>query len=438
MNIRMETAGPCRREVHIEVPAERVKNTFEEITSLYARSARIPGFRPGRAPRDLIRRRYQKEIADDVKERLIPEGYQAAVKQEKLTTVAVLDVTDQKLEEGQPFAFSVVVDVAPEITLPQYKGIPLTSKAVAISDAEVEKALQNIREHNARFEAVADRAIAAGDMVQVDYNGVCEGQPIAAVAPDAEGLGEAKDFWIIADEQNEFLPGFAKGLLGAKIGETREIQIDFPSVFQVASLAGKKATYFARVAAIREKKLPELDEAFFKDFGVANLEELHTRVREDMEKMSKRDENNRLRSDILRFLLDKATFDAPESVLQEETRQQVYDLVRRNQSRGVSAEEIESKKEEMFDSATRSATEKVKLRYMLGRIASEEKITVTDREVEDHIRLLASAWGTSFDKLRADFVKQKALDQVREDVLGGKVADFLMSQAVVTEEGVVA
>lgn len=438
MNIRMETAGPCRREVHIEVPAERVKNTFEEITSLYARSARIPGFRPGRAPRDLIRRRYQKEIADDVKERLIPEGYQAAVKQEKLTTVAVLDVTDQKLEEDQPFIFSVVVDVAPEIALPQYKGIPLTRKTVVVTDADVEKVAQNIREHNARFEDVSDRAVGAGDMVQIDYKGVCEGQPISTIAPEAEGLGEAKDFWIIADEQNEFLPGFAKGLLGAIIGEAREIQIDFAPVFQVASLAGKKATYFVQITAIREKKLPEINEEFFKKFGLADAQEFHARIREDLENTNKREENDRLRGEIVRFLLDNANFDAPESVLQEETRQQVYDLVRRNQSRGVSAEEIEQKKEEMFDSATRSATEKVKLRYLLGRIADEEKITVTDRELDDQIRIMAYSWRTSFEKLRADLIKQKALDQVREDVLGGKVADFLMSQAVVTEEGAVA
>lgn len=438
MNVRMETAGPCRREVHIEVPADRVKSAFEEVTAMYARSARIPGFRPGRAPRDLIRRRYQKEIADDVKERLIPEGYQAAVKQEKLSTVAVLDVNDQTLEEGQPFAFSVVVDIAPEIDLPQYKAIPLARKAVTVTEEQVAKVVTDIRERNARFEDADARAVATGDMVQVDYTAVCEGEPLSALAPDAKDLGEAQGFWVMADEHNEFLPGFSKGLLGAKVGETRDVQVDFPSVFQVASLAGKKAIFSATIKAVREKKLPELNEEFFKELGVADLTELETRVREDLKNMHERGEANRLRGEIVRFLLDKATFDAPESVLQEETRQQVYDLVRRNQSRGVPVEEIESKKEEMFDSATRSATEKVKLRYMLGRIAKEENVTVSERDLENHIRLMAASYGATFEKLRADLVKNKALDQVREDVLNSKVMDFLLENAAITEEGAVA
>lgn len=436
MNIRIEKAGPCRREVHIEVPADHVRIAFDEVASSYSRHAKIPGFRPGRAPRDLIRRRFQKEIADDVKERLISEGYQAALKQEKFTTVAVLDVREQGLDEGQAFSFSLVLDIAPEIELPAYKGIALTRNVAEVTEKDVENVVESLREQQGHFDDATTRPVQLGDMVQIDYSGVIEGQPIEERAPDAKGMGAGKDFWLMADEQNQFLPGFANGLLGAAVGERREIAVDFPADFSSSALAGKKATYVAQVKSIREKKLPEINEEFLKNVGVSSVDELHTRIREDMKKFRIREEDRRLRGEVVKHLIEKATFDAPESVLQEETRQEVYDLVRRTQQSGITADEIEGKKEELFDNATRNATEKVKLRYMLNRIAKEENITASDRDVDDRIRSLAAQWGVPAEKLRADFVKRKAMEDVRSDVLMDKTLTLLMEHSVITDEGV--
>ncbi len=435
MNIRVESSGPCRREVHIEVPVEKVRETFEEISSAYARQARIPGFRPGRAPKDLIRRRYQKEIAGDVKEQLIPHAYQTAVKQEKLATVAVLDVKEQTLDESQPFAFTVIVDVAPDFTLPTYKGIQLQRKAISVEEKDIEEVLTNIRDQNARYEDVADRPVQLGDLVQIDYDGVCEGRSIEEMAPNAKGLGQGRDFWLMADEQNEFLPGFAKALVGANVGERREIHVDFPADFAEKALAGRKAGYFVTVKAVRAKRLPELDAEFLKGVGVESIEDLRKRVREDLLQLRERNENRRLQGEIVRHLLESTSLDVPESILQEETRQTVYDLVRQNQQRGVSADQIESHKEELFDSATKSATEKVKLRYILRRIAAEENITIEEQEVDARIRALAAGWGVPADKLRADMEKREALGQVREEVLMNKVLSRLLEQAVITTMG---
>lgn len=435
MNIRVESSGPCRREVHIEVPVEKVRETFEEISSAYARQARIPGFRPGRAPKELIRRRYQKEIAGDVKEQLIPQAYQTAVKQEKLATVAVLDVKEQTLDESQPFAFTVIVDVAPDFALPTYKGIQLQRKAISVEEKDIDEVLTNIREQNARYEDVAGRPLQLGDLVQIDYDGVCEGRSIEEMAPNAKGLGQGRDFWLMADEQNEFLPGFAKALVGANIGERREFHVDFPADFPEKALAGRKAGYFVTVKAVREKRLPELDSDFLKGVGVESIEDLRKRVREDLLQLRERNENRRLQGEIVRHLLESTSLDVPESILQEETRQTVYDLVRQNQQRGVSADQIESHKEELFDSATKSATEKVKLRYILRRIAAEENITIEEQEVDARIRALAAGWGVPADKLRADMEKREALGQVREEVLMNKVLSRLLEQAVISTMG---
>lgn len=435
MNIRMETSGPCRRELHIEIPAERVRNLFAEVSASYAQVARIPGFRPGRAPKELIRRRYQKEIAGDVKERLIPEGYQAAIKQEKISTVAVLDVREQTLDENQPFSFSVIVDVSPDFVLPAYTGIALQRKKAAIEEADVDSVLKNIRDQNARYEDIAGRPVQTGDLVKIDYEGTCDGQPIEQVAPNAKGMGKGSDFWLIADEENQFLPGFAQGLAGAAVGDQREITVEFPAAFPESTLAGRKGVYSVRVKALREKKLPEVDAEFLKGVGVETVEALRDRVRADLKNLRERNESRRLQGEIIRHLLEKTTIDIPESILQEETRQEVYELVRQNQQRGISADEIEGHKEELFDNATRSATEKVKLRYILRRIAAEEKLTVEDAEVEARIRSLAAGWGVPAERLRADMEKRNAMGQVRDDVLAGKVLDLLLEKASITDEG---
>ena len=438
MNIRVETVGPCRREVHVEVPVEQVRSVFEEVTASYAKVARVPGFRPGRAPRDLIRRRYQKDIASDVKERLVPEGYQAAVKQEKLSTVAVLDVKEQALDEAQPFAFSVVLDVAPEFEAPTYKGIALTRKKEPVKEEDIDEVLKNIRDQNGRYEDVAGRPVQLGDLVQIDYTGTLDGQPVEQLAPKAKGMGEGKDFWLMADEQNQFLPGFAQGLAGAAVGDRREVTVDFPANFPEAALAGKKAVYTVLVKALREKKLPELDAEFLKGVGVASVEDLRARVRDDLANLRERNETRRLQGEIVKHLLEKTPLDVPESVLQEETRQEVYELVRQNQQRGISTEDIEGHKEELFDSATRSATDKVRLRYVLRKIAAEEKITVEEAEVETRIRGLAAGWGVPFERLKADMQKRNALGQVRDDVMMNKVLARVMELASITEEGAAA
>ena len=432
MNIRVETAGPCRRELHIEVPAEQVDLTFAEVTKAYASVAKIPGFRPGKAPRDLIRRRYQKEIVAEVKERLIPAAYQEAIQKEKLETVTVLDVKEKELAESHPFAFSIVLDVQPSFELPAYKGMAVEGQKVEVTDQDVDDVLKNIREQNARYEEVAGRALAQGDLAQIDYTGQLDGQPVETVAAKAKGMGEGKDFWLMADEQNEFLPGFAAGLYGAQVGETRTVTVDFPADFVEPSLAGKKAVYTVTVKAIREKKLPEIDDEFIKAVGADSVAALKERVQKDLVQMREDNEKRRQQNEIARLLLEKTALDLPESVLQEETRQQVYEMVRQSQSRGTSKEDIENRKEELFDTAGKTAADKVKLRYVLRRIAREEKIDCTSAEVEARVAMLARSWGVALEKVKADLQKRNALSQVREDVILGKTLEWLREQASVT------
>lgn len=432
MKIRVETTGPCRRQVHVEVPAETVSKEFTETIEAYAGAARIPGFRPGRAPKDLVKRRFAKDIREEVKNRLVPQGYQEAVKTEKLKAVSVLDVKENDLAEGAPFSFSITLDVAPDFDLPDYKGIKLEGKAVDVTDADIDEVLKTLREQNARYEDIPARVVQAGDMVQVDFDGTCEGKPFSELSAKAATLGQAKDFWIIADTDNEFLPGFAAGITGSQPGETREVTVTFPAGFIEPSVAGKTATYNVVIKALREKRLPEIDAEFVKSLGVDNVDNLRARVSEDLKQVRGDNERARQEGEIVKQLLQSTKLDIPDSVLQDETQQAVYDLVRANTNRGVGKNEIETNKEKIIETASQSAAERIKVRYILRRIADEEKIVATEDEIGRRIVEMAQRYRTTPDRLQKDLEENNAIGRVADEVRLMKTVSWLREQAAVT------
>ena len=429
MNIRVETTGSCRRQLHVEVPADQVSKEFADVVNGYVGYARIPGFRPGRAPRDLVKRKFLKDINEEVKGRLVPRGYQEAVKKEKLEAVTVLDVKENELKEGQPFAFSIMLDVAPDFALPDYKGLKFESKVAAVEEKDVDDVLKNIREQNVKYKDIADRGVQAGDMVQVDFTGTCEGRPFAEISEKAATLGQAKDFWVIADEQNEFLPGFAAGLLGAKIGDKRDVNVEFAADFAEKSVAGKKAVYNVDVKALREKQLPEVDDEFVKSLGMDSAAALRERIKEDLAKMRKDNERQRLEGEILKSLSGATKFDVPQSVLDEETQQAVYDLVKSNTNRGIAKAEIEANKDKLFGAAAQSAAERIKTRYILRKIAAAEAIVATEDEINNRIAELAHGYRMTTENFQKDLEKNNALGRIADEVRLLKTVSWLYENA---------
>jgi len=430
MTVEVEDKGACRKRMRIEIPAEQVNRTYNEVVNVYAKSTKIPGFRPGKAPPDLVKKRFRKEIEQDVRERLLPEGYQAALEREKIDPVAVLWIEDVSLEAGRPMTFAVTLDVPPAFDLPPYREMALEGEKVDVSDEDVQKAIQGLLESHARYESAGERPVQRDDLVQVDFEGVIEGRPIEDMAPEAKGLGKAEDFWVHAGE-NAFLPEFADGLLGAQVGERKQVFVDFPSDFQVQRLAGAKATYFVHIKDLRERVLPELNEEYLQSLGVESEDGLRRRVREDLVKMGERRERQRLQSEIIRRLLRETEMELPQSVVVEETKSTIYDMVRENTARGVSEEEIEQKKEEIFQAATRNAGERVKARYILHRIADAEGIEASESDVEAQIASLAAQYQVSEEEMRAQLAAKDMLDGLKQQLRIDKTMDFLLEQAKV-------
>lgn len=437
MNVQIESSGPCRRHLRIEIPAERVSKEMSGVVDAYLQYAKIPGFRPGKAPRAMVAKRYQKQIQQEVKERMVPEAYQTAIKDQNLRPVAVIDVDEPVVTADAPFVFNVVVDVQPEFDMPAYKSITVTPQRVTVEDERVEEVLNNLRDRNAKYEDAAEDAVAgAGDLVSIDSEATLEGKPLAETIPELKELSSGKDFWLFADDEQFLLKDLSKGLVGLKKGDQTAISVTFPDSFPNEAARGKSADFAVTVKAIRSKVLPPVDEAFLKDLQVESLDQLKDRIREDLMRMKEDQEKQRQRGELVRKLLDAVSMDLPESVVQQETSRTVYDIVQENARRGVSNDEIEANRDQIFQAATRNAEEQVKLKFILLRIAEAEKIEVADPEVESRIRAMAQATRRDPAKLREDFVKDggQGWTRLKERMTQDKALDAVMATAAPGQE----
>lgn len=433
MNIQIEDIGPCRKSVRIEVPAEQVGAAYEQVLNEFTREAKIPGFRPGRAPRDVISRRFAADIQKEVKDRLVPEGYREAVKQHSLHVIEVLAVDDVAFVAGAPMTFKLTLDVSPDFSLPVYKEIPLQKKKQDVTDAAVDEVVKEILDRAATWEEVTGRAVQAGDLAMTDYEGAADGKPVAELAPKMEMLGKVTDQLIPAQPES-IVPGLGAALVGMSAGERKQLAVDFPADYFEKALAGKKADYFITVKGVREKKLPAMDAEFFKKMGMESEAALRDQIRKDLAAAQGQQEHARLRGEIVKYLIEKTTLDLPASVVERETRDAVYDIVSTHRARGVPQETIEEKKEEVFQTAARTAQDRVKLRYILHRIAEQEKVEATEEDLAGRLAELARRYRSTPEEVRAELEKKDSLDDIRFEVRLNKVLDFLLAEAKVTEQ----
>ena len=432
MAVTIENTAPCRKKLRVEVDAQRVAGTRAEILQEFRKFASIPGFRPGKAPEPMVEKRYAGQIDDELRKRLIPESYREALSEQHLKVVGYPQVEAVEYQPGLPLIYTATVDTAPEFPLPDYKGISVKKKAAAVKDEDISKTLDSLREQQADFVDVQGRTLRTGDFAVINYSGVAEGKPISELAADAKGLGEGKDFWLLISPES-FLPGFCDQLIGAGAGEKRQVLVDFPADFPQKPLAGKKATFFVDVVAIKEKKLSELNDDLAKKLGAESLEKLKDAVRKGLLAEAEGQQNADLRRQVIDYLLSRVEFELPESLVSQETRSIIYDVVRENSMRGATKEQLEQKKNEIFGFAAKSAKERLRTSFILDAIARAEQIKVEEPEVEQRIAELAQRARTTPARLKAQLTEKGGLGEIEEQILVGKTLDFLVDSAKVEE-----
>lgn len=424
----VEVVGPCRKKLSIEVPVEDVRQAYEQVATGIARHARIPGFRPGRAPRDMVLRRYEKNILEELRDQLVPRAYHEALKKEGLNPVAIVGLDEPTVKTDAPLAFSAVLDIPPEFDLPAYQGLKARVEPKAVEETQVDELVESIRARMAKYEDVTGRPAGDTDLVQVDFEGQIDGKSVDEVVPAAKGLGKASGFWVSIGPAG-IMPGFAEALKGAAVGDVREVKSTFDADFSVKEMAGKTVDYRVTVKAIRGRILPEMNEEFFKHVGAADAGDLRKRIRDDLAEAARTAAERETRDKIAQALLAATTMELPASVVERETEQIIYDLVRRNVRQGISEQMIAEQKQKIFDNANGAAVERVKMDYLLHRIAEKEGIDVTDEEVQARLAAIAARQNSTPEALRATLTKNGKLDDVRENLKLEKTMDYLATQA---------
>jgi trigger factor len=431
VNVTIENLAPCKKLVRVEVESQKVDEALDTVTKQFQREANLPGFRPGKAPRDMVVRKYGKDIEDEAKRKLISEAYKSALEEQKLDVLGYPDIEEIQFSRGQPLQFAATIETSPEFELPEYKGIPVKREARTVTDEDVQKALEVLRESQTTFKTV-ERPAQTGDIAVVNYTGTTDGKPITDVAPTAKGLTEQAHFWVEIGSSS-FIPGFAEQVMGAKAGDRRTVTVDFPADFVTPELAGKKGVYEVEVTEVKEKVLPAIDDAFAKTYGAEDLEKLRAGVRRDLESELNYKNKKSIRTQLVRSLLNRVNFELPETAVANETRNVVYDIVQENTKRGISRDTIEQQKEQIYSAATQGAKERVKVAFLLQKIAEKEDIKISQEEISQRISFLAATYKIPAQKFLKDLQKRNGLIEIYDQVMNEKVLDLLQHEAKIED-----
>lgn len=433
LKIEVKSGGPCRKVLQVQAGWEDIKADCEDVVAAFVAQAEVPGFRRGKAPRAIVERRFRRGIDEEARNHLTGRCYRQAVVQEQLKPLAIVDVAEVSLRKGEFFSMKVTIDVAPEFTLPQYHKIPVKAATAAVSDAEVEEAYRRLLDRFARFEDVtAPRPVVKGDLVLLDYSGTFDGKAMDSAAPDSRDVAAGRDAWVLLDTP-EFLPGFTDGIAGMSVGETKAVAVAFPPDYHVKSVAGRNASYLVTVKQLREKRPAEINEAFLKAAGVDSESALKQRVRDQMLQAATERDLGQRREQIARFLLAETKIDVPPSVVEQELQLTVRNMVRHLVAQGGTREQIAENRASIMDAATRTSLDRVKLGYILSRIADEEKLEVTEDEVDARLKAMAPQFGADPAQLRALLEKRNGLEGLKAEMREEKAMALVMENARIQE-----
>ena len=369
----------CQVKLVVTLDAEEAAACVKEVEKAFVKEARLPGFRPGKAPVELIRKQFAAQIKDEVQRTMFRRHYADAVKAEGVDEVALADVQDVKCD-ATGGGFTAIIDVKPVFKLPAYKGLKIAPANAKVEDSAVAEQIERLRAAYAKYEdAKEGETVAAGDFVQIDYTGTVDGKPILELAPDAKIVASGTGFWTQVEE-GRFLPEILEAVKGMKAGETKaEVKATFDKASAPEPLKGKKAVYSVTLKAFRRRVLPT-DAEFSEKAKAESVEALTKTIRESMEKQAVEQEAARRENDAVEMLLKKVDFDVPQSQVHRAMDGYLNQLAQRAQYAGLTAEYFEQNREKILKDAEENATRQVRLWYVVDAIAEAEKIEAKDEE----------------------------------------------------------
>jgi trigger factor len=421
MKSELSDISTCKKILDIEVPQEIVDSEITEIAKTYARKARVPGFRPGKAPLPVVKSRFREEIASEMLKHLLPKYFSEAAAERKLDLVDTPNFDSVDYASGQPLKFKAVFEVYPQLNISNYTGIPAKTAATAVDDLEVDATLAKLQQDNAELVPVEeDRAIQEGDFVEINFTGIVQGE---GAPENVEALSAEKAVVEVGGPKT--LKEFTENLLGAKVNEEKTFTITFLPDYAVKHLAGKTVEYKATPENIKEKRVPELNDEFAQGLGqFATLEELRSKIREDMEKHKRDHANEQLRDKLLEWLEANNEFEVPESLVERQIQVRTQRLFRDLERQGVNPQHLDVDWAKIRDDQQNQSIRDVKGLLILEYIADTENIQVTDEEVEQETERIALETKRPKEK-----VKELLSSRLNSQLRNKKTLDFLQEKA---------
>jgi len=410
----------CRKELELEIPADEVSKATEKVAKEFARLARVPGFRPGKAPISLIKRRFAEDIKGEVLQTLVPQQVEKAVAEQKLTPVSQPQVDKVEYNEGQAVKFRASFEVLPEFVLGDYKNLEIEMPEMQITDESVTNTLAEMQQRAATFTPVEGRPVQNDDFVQVKLHGTPEGggDPLQA------------DSVLCHVGAEETMEPFNENLRGANVGDHKNFDVAYPADYPDAKLAGKKFQYSVDVLGIKTKTLPELNDEFAKDVSdAASLEELKKKIRESLEHERDHRQKELQREKVLAALVKLHDFPVPDSLVEHQMDVRLERVVRSLAQQGVDPRAVNVDWVSLRRRQEERARDDVKAELVVDRIATEEKIDVTEEELQGELEHMSSHGGESAEAIRARLTKQGALDRMKAKLRSDKTVDWLAQNA---------
>jgi len=426
MKVEVEKQPGSVSTLQIELPPEEVSKEWDAIASSFARFAKIPGYRPGKAPRAVIEKRFRKEIQVELTKKLVSKSYHEAIEQEQLRVASLANIEDVQLGQDKSMRFRATVVTAPEFELPEYRNISVQLPETKVSESEIDAALERLRDQSADFVDVPERALEMGDFAIIDFDGSSDGKSISEIAPEAsKNLHGGKKFWLHLAVEN-FLPKFCEQLVGQKPSETRSVTVDFPADFPVKELAGKQANYNVTLVEIKQKVLPALDDVFAgKLIPGKTVADLRQVIEHDLGHEKEHERERAKEGQVMKYLHERIQFELPPPLLKNETRRILAELVQRNRERGVTDEMLKEKEKELIETAAGLGAHRLKTNFVLHRIAEQENIKVSRDDINARLREEAARYNVAVEKMRKELQEHDGMDAFAEQILLGKTLDFL-------------
>ncbi|MEK6599723.1 MAG: trigger factor [Deltaproteobacteria bacterium] len=429
MKVTIEDLSPVKKKIMVELPSEDVDREFDAAYKELNEGASVDGFRKGKAPKTVLESRYKENVIRDVSKKLIEGSYQKAIEEKKLSIISQPEVDIiSSIEEGQPFSYTMDIEVKPLVSVEGYIGIKLKGEKITISDDEIEKGLELLIESSAYVKEV-ERPAQDRDLVIMGFEGFySDGKPIESA--------KASDYPVVIGT-HALSPAIEDALKGMKKGDEKEIKMPLPEGFKHEKVAGKEVVFKIKVKGVKERILPTIDDEFAKDLKFDNIAQLKDKVKEGLTREKEAAEKERLRKEAIDKLIEQSKFDAPPSLVANYLQLFVSREMERIGKGNLSPEELaemETNPERLKERYAIVADARVRGEMILEAIARQENITVSENEINSRIKAMADQRHKSFDEFKKQLEEHKGEDMVSVGMLEEKVFDFIMAKADITVE----